>query len=345
MKKNRGTLIAVIILLLISVYFLFFKNSFSTLGEKDNEFAVIDTGSITKITIADKQNQKVTLTRVNAGQWRVNDRYFVRPDCLNTLLYTIRMVTVKSIIDPRAWDNTIKDLATNSVKVDIYSGDKKIKSYFVGGQTHDHMGTYMLMVNPRTDENYSQPYVTYIPGFDGFLTTRYFTQEDGWRDRTIFRYYPNEIKSVTLKYPQADHSFTINVINHNRFTIENPLTHQPLTNFDTMAVRQYLTYFQFVAWEVVVNPEKKDSIINFTPINIMEVTDTLGKVTSIRLYNRKASETENEKYGKDYTYDPDRLYALVNGKDFALVQYYVFGKLLQDPSYFIRHTGPDVEKK
>ncbi|HWY98072.1 MAG TPA: hypothetical protein VNY36_03200, partial [Bacteroidia bacterium] len=75
MKKNRGTLIAIIVLLLISVYFLFFKNSFSTFGGKDNEFAVFDTAAVTKITMADRQNQSVTLARVSAGQWKVNDKY------------------------------------------------------------------------------------------------------------------------------------------------------------------------------------------------------------------------------------------------------------------------------
>jgi hypothetical protein len=344
MKKNRGTLIVVIILLLISVYFLFFKNTLSTLGEKDNQFAVADTGIITQITIIDREKQSVTLNRVNGAQWKVNNKYFVRTDAINTLLYTIKSVTIKTPIDQHAWDNVIKNLATNSVKVDIYTGDKKIKSYFVGGPSNDHLGTNMLLVNPRTDENYKQPYVTYIPGFDGFLTTRYFTMEDGWRDRTIFRYYPNEIKSVTLSYPFADHSFTINTTAKNRFSIENPLTHQQLNNFDTMAVRQYLTYFQFVSWEVVVKPEKKDSIISSAPICIMEVKDTLGNVTNIRLYNRKAPATVNNKYGKDYVYDPDRLYALVNGKDFVLVQYFVFGKLLQDPTYFIHKGKESVEK-
>lgn len=341
MKKNRGTVIAVVILLLISVYFLFFKNSFSTLGEKDNDFSVADTASITKIVLADRQNNQVVLTRINGGQWKVDNKYFVRSDAINTLLYTIKMVKVKTLIDNRAWDHIIKGLATNATKIDIYTGgkgDNKIKSYFVGDQTNDHMGTYMLLVNARTDENYKQPYITYIPGFDGFLTTRYFVSEEGWRDRTIFRYYPNEIQSVTLTYPSAEHSFSIIKQARNKYTVENPETHQTLANFDTMAVRQYLTYYQSVSWEAVSNLPQKDSIIASTPICIMDVKDTLGQNTNIRLYNRKAPDNVQNKYGKDYKYDPDRLYAFINGKDFVLIQYFVFGKLLQDVSYFVHKS-------
>jgi hypothetical protein len=338
MKKNGGIIIVVIVLLLISAYFLFFKNKFNTIGEKDNQFAVADTGSVTKICIADRNNHSVTLTRVTQGLWKVNDKYFVRSDAINTLLYTMKTVSVKALVDKAVWDKTIKNMASTAVKVDIYTGgkgDTKIKSYFVGTPTNDHLGTFMLLVNPNTDENYKQPYITYIPGFDGFLNTRYFVEEEGWRDRTILRYYPNEIKSVTLNYPIADHSFTITTIAKNKFTIQNPDNHKSMARFDTNAVRQYLTYFQFVAWEVVVNPDKKDSIIASTPICIMDIKDTLGANTNIRLYNRKAPPNVNNKYGKDYVYDPDRLYALVNGKDFVLVQYFVFGKLLQDPTYFV----------
>jgi hypothetical protein len=133
MKKNRfPTIIVVILLLLASVYFLFFKSGFSTIGEKDNDFAVKDTGSITKIFIANKANQSVTLTRVSKGQWMVNGHYIARPDCINTLLYTINMVTVKSIIDPNAWNTFIKNLSAVAVKVEIYEGDERVKAYYVG---------------------------------------------------------------------------------------------------------------------------------------------------------------------------------------------------------------------
>jgi hypothetical protein len=345
MNKNRSTLLIVVVLLLVSVYFIFFRNSFSTLGGKDNDFAVQDTGSITKIRLSDKNNQVITLTRIKGGVWKVNDRYFVRSDGIKTLLYTIKMVTVKNLIDQKQWDPVIKQLATSSVKVEIFAGDNKIKEYYVGGGTPDYLGTYMLLANPRNDENYQQPYVMYIPGFDGFLTTRFFTIEDRWRDQTILRYYPNEIKSVTLTYPSsADHSFTINQLGKNRYSVENPVSHQSLQDMDTAAVKQYLTYFQYVAWEVPSIDIKRDSILASTPVVTIDVKDTLGKVTDIKLFNRTAPDNVNVKYGRDYKYDPDRLFAYVNGRDFVLVQYYVFGKLLQDPTYFMHKRGANVEK-
>lgn len=336
MKKNRTTIIIVILLLLASAYFLIFKSGFSTIGEKDNEFAVKDTGSITKIFIANKNNQSVTLTRVSKGQWKVNDHYFVRPDCINTLLYTINMVTVKNIIPQASWYTVIKNLSAVAIKVEIYEGDDRMKVYYVGQETADELGTYMLMANSRTEENYKQPYVTYIPGFDGYLTSRYFIKEEDWRDRSIFQYYPYDLKSIAVEYPGADTSFRITIAGKNRFMIDNPHTNQRAGAFDTMSVKQYLTYYQNVCWEVTAPNTRKDSIINSPPCAVIRVEDVKGKVTTLKLFHRRASENQKNKYGIDYKYDPDRMFALINDKDFVLVQFFVFGKILPSATYFFR---------
>jgi hypothetical protein len=337
MKKNRSTIVIVILLALVSLYFLLFKSGFSTIGEKDNEFAVKDTASITKIFIANKANQSVTLTRVSKGEWMVNNHYPVRSDCIKTLLYTINMVSVKSVIDPRSWNTVMKNMAASATKVEIYKGDDRVKVYYVGQETADELGTYMLLSNAKTEENYKQPYITYIPGFDGYLTTRYFTREDEWRDRTVFQYFPYDLKSVSVNYQGADSSFRITIAGRNQFMLDNPRTGQKAANpFDTTAVKQYLTYYQSVSWEVTVPATKEDSIINSPPLAVMQVEDVKGKITTVKLFRRQASAEQQEKYGISYKYDPDRLFALVNGKDFVLVQYFTFGKMMQPASYFFR---------
>ncbi len=334
MKKKRLTLIIVIALILASLYYLFFGGGFSTLGEQDNDFAVADTGSITKIFIADKRNNSVTLTRVNGGEWMVNGHYIARQDCINNLLVTIKMLAVKNLIDPRGFPTVVKNLASNATKVEIYMGDKRVKMYYVGGPTQDQTGTFMLLANHRTGVNYSQPYIMYIPGFDGYLTSRYFISETDWRDRTILRCYPYQLKSVQVDYPQSDSGFAITILGRNRFAMSDPMTKRNIPAFDTVAVKQYLTYYQTLSWEAEAGTSKKDSIINSGPFAIITVLDTAGKRDEIKLFHRNTPEKDKDKYGIAYKYDPDRMYALVNGKDFVIIQYYVFGKLLQSSTYF-----------
>lgn len=333
MKKNRRSLIITVLLVLVSLYFLFFRDSFNTLGQKDNDFAVQDTAAITKIFMADKDNRTVTLTRVKGGVWMVDNKYQVRSDAINTLLYTMKMVSVKNIIDANGIPNVIKAMASSAIKVEVYDGDNRVKMYYVGGATADQLGTYMLLANPNSGENCKKPYIMYIPGFDGYLSTRFFVKEDDWRDRVIMQYYPYAMKTIKVTYPQSDSGFVINILGRNRFSMDNT-ANQPMP-FDTVAVKQYLTYYQSVQWEVTVeNAANKDSILNSGPVAIIAVTDTAGKHTEIKLFNKKATRQEIEKYGNDYRYDPDQMFALVNGKDFVLVQYFIFGKLLENVRYF-----------
>jgi len=336
MKKNRSSLIIIVILVVASLYFVFFRNSLSTLGAKDNDFAVQDTAAITKIFMADKDNRAVTLTRVKGGLWQADGKYDVRSDAINTLLYTIKMVAVKNIIDPNGVENVIKGLASGGIKVEIYQGDSRVKVYFVGGPTQDQTGTYMLLANPRSEENFKEPYIVYIPGFEGYLSTRYFVKIDDWRDRTIFQYYPYAMRSVRVTFPQSDSSFQINILGRNRFALANPGQNRPVPVFDTIAIKQYLTYYQSVSWDVTVESAKKDSILSAGPAAMIDVKDTTGKTTNIKLYNKAAPPKALAKYGRDYKYDPDQIYALINDKDFVIVQYFVFGKMLQHISYFTK---------
>ena len=59
------------------------------------------------------------------------------------------------------------------------------KTYYVGGESKDMIGSYMLL------ENSNRAFVVYIPGFNGFLAPRFTidgtkVSSDLWRDRTIF---------------------------------------------------------------------------------------------------------------------------------------------------------------
>ncbi|MGZ4033712.1 MAG: hypothetical protein ACXVP4_02520, partial [Bacteroidia bacterium] len=200
MKRNRIAIILVIILGSASFWYIV-NNRKSTLNAEMRNFAVADTASITKIFLADKEGRTITLERHPEGNWTVNQKYAVRMDALQTLLETIKRVDVKEPVGKKAQDNVIKRLAAKAVKCEIYQNDVLTKAYYVGTETQDNTGTFMIKIDPETMKTAEKPFVTYIPGFEGYLTTRYFTEEQGWRDRTVFKYNPLDIKSVKMETP------------------------------------------------------------------------------------------------------------------------------------------------
>jgi len=182
-RKNTFIIMAIILLLIILLWQMKFKNSNSSLAYN---FAVTDTASITKIFIADLKGNSISLDRME-NNWQINNRHKVRNNSMNIILKTIKNISVQRSVSESSYNRVIKDLATNGVKIEIYQNlnKKPTKTYTIGNNTADHTGTYMLLANQE------QPYIMHIIGFNGIMGPRYGLQGQEvninvWRDKNIF---------------------------------------------------------------------------------------------------------------------------------------------------------------
>ncbi len=332
MKKNKTLLVIAAALLAISSYFIFTKTN-GTIKRELRDFAVADTTAITKIFMADKTGKTAVLERKGPGEWTVNQKYPARQDAINTLLYTMKAIEVRSPAGKAAYNNVMKELSTSATKVEIYNGDNKIKTYYVGSPTQDMLGTFMYL------ENSTAPFINHIPGFNGFLSTRYFTDEREWRSQFIFAYGENTIKKVVA------HN---NVEPANSFRIERkgdsyqyftPDTASVPTEIYQSQLIAYLAKYQMVGFERTTYGMKKhdhDSITNSNPIRVLEVEGMNGRKDKIIMYRKPVAEGTltalDPETGKLRDYDYDRMYAQWNNdEEFVVVQYFVFDKLFNKP--------------
>ena len=142
--------------------------------------------------MADREGNVVTLTRKSSGDWSANGRYKVKPEGINTLLYTIKALEVRSPVGHNMYNNVMKLMASKSTKVEIYQHNKLVKTYYVGHPTMDNLGTFMYL------EGSSVPFIMQIPGFNGFLSTRYYANEQEWRDKALLHCDPQQITHVLI---------------------------------------------------------------------------------------------------------------------------------------------------
>lgn len=339
MKKSSLVIIAILLALsAIAVYFYKHKSGATTLDKEASDFPVKDTASIDKIFMADKEGKSVLLERTKEG-WMLDKKYHVRPDAITLLLYTIKMVEVQSPISTTSKKNVIKIMSSKSTKIEIYSKGEKIKQYYIGHTTQDHMGTYMLLTNLETDENYADPFVTHIPGFDGFLTTRYNTDPLDWRDRLVMSFRPPQLKQIKLELLEMpDSSFVLDLISMQRFGLKNRKGAQ--IPFDEAKLKQYIAYFQNINCEVVL--QKNDPLVDSlaksaVPFATLTINDRNNQQFVCDFFHKQPIQSKNEQYGVNYKYDPDRLFIRYNdGKDYGIAQFYVFGKILQPYRYFTK---------
>lgn len=322
----------------LSTWFIL-HNGKGTIKETLRDFAVADTASIDKIFLADKSGRAVTLERKAVGEWTVNGKHLVRRDAIETLLYTIKKIDVKEPVGKKATEFVVKKLAAEALKCEIYQNGKLTKAYYVGGETQDQTGTYMILIDTETMESSAKPFVTYIPGFEGFLTTRYFTIEKDWRDRTVFSYVPNTIKSVKLEIPdKPELGYEVMQIAENKFQVKSLSNDKLIPELDTLAVKQYLSYYQQINYETMqmgMKESEVDSTMKTKPINILTVIDDKGEKNTVKFFPRKPKKDAYDVDGKPLPFDPERMNAVLNTGEMAVVQYYIFGKLMPPIEYFM----------
>lgn len=338
MKKNSLVIIVVLIVLAgFSIYIYTSKSKLTTVKQDERSFAFKDTAAITKIFIADKEGDQSTLVRTKQG-WVVNDKYSCRSDAILNLLEVIKNVEVKMPVPKEAKANLLKFMASNAMKVEIYVGDDLVKQYYVGHESQDYEGSYMLLTDIESGKNFENPFICFIPGFNGYLKPRYIAKENDWRDRVVINYTPPQMKQIKVQYfdMYADSSFSIDLLNTTTFKLGNKKNQDIV--FDEAKMKQYLAYFQNISYEGLItnlNRKLQDSLSLVQPFCVISVLGTDNKNHEYKFFRKQFSGDENPELGVKYDFDPDRLYLRFdNDREWAICQYYVFGKLFATTNYF-----------
>lgn len=331
LKKNKILIIITLALAVASVW-LVMRTRSGTVREELRDFAVQDTAAITKIFLADRTGKTIELER-EGNRWRLNKKYYARRDAIKTLLVTLKNIAVRSMVAKSAYNTIITQLSTSGVKCEVYLNgkEKPDKVIYVGSETQDTKGTFMML------ENSSVPFVTEIPGFEGYLTPRFFLNESEWRDKTVFDISYNDIRTVQAIYnPDSARSFRIDFNSVTDLTVSSPVTSQKLARPDTAVIVNYLTQFTFLNFEFfdfMLKQNQRDSMLRIPPLCTFSITDRKGKEVRVKFYNIPVNPftiAGADTSGALAKYDVDRLYAFINkDKELVGVQIFAFGKIFR----------------
>lgn len=341
MNKRARSILIVFIIVIIPSVMVIMKNRSKTLTGKDTDFAVEDTSTVDKIFIANKLGGKVTLEKVN-GLWMVNNKFPARTDDIKILLETFKSVQVRYPAPESAMENLLKRMSAQSVKCEIYQNGELKRIWYIGSETQDLKGTFCLLQDPHAEKPFETIYVLEIPGFNGVLIPRFFTNEQTWREKKVMALLPAQIRNVTLNAaPNADSSFSIDVQGLHSFSVKT-LSGRQLAPFDTMAVQQYLSYFMALyvdEWATESVSKEIDSVRKSNHFLELTVTDVANKKHAFQFFHKPTTPGNEVIEGVKVPYDPEGVYVRLNdGKDFALVPVYTWGKLFQSSAYF-RYKG------
>lgn len=323
-------------------YFLFSDKSGSLFGSEDANFGIHDTASIGKIFISQNDaTNTITLEKKN-GEWIVNNQYPVLASTLKQLMNTLYNQKAIYPVPDINRNDVIRGLIGGGIKTEVYDlKGRKLRTFYVGGEVRGFTGTSMLM------DGSERPYVVQMPGFEGYLTTRYTVDLGMWRDRLVFGIPADQIEKLSVRYPlEPLNSYTIVQKNGKASVIlDSSLRFQSAVN--ERRVTSYLGFFGKVYAEgYATGMLDLDTIVKHMPEKAtIEIWGAKGYHKLVRLMyypiDQRDKRMEAPVRSFDDHFHSDRYFAILNdGADTATVQIPTFEKLLRRGYEFYT---PDVE--
>ncbi len=335
-KKTKYLLLFIAIS--VGIFFFLNNKKISTLAANEKDFGYKNTGNIDKIFITNRANKEyVTITKKDNKTWIVNDKYEANWSQVDIVLSTLRAMQVKKPVGAAELEGVKQKLSTNGTKVEIYENGSLSKTFYVGGNTSDETGTYFYM------EGAKEPYVCHIPGFTGYLSTRFFTNLNAWRSRNVFKTIADNIISIKVDWlQQPQQSFEI--INKDKLPtlISNGKALENNTVVNANKLKSYLSGWENLSYAGIMEftPRAVDSIVRTQPFLVLSLTDNTQKTTTLTLYKMAVGERSHNQMddnGNPLNFETQNFYAIVNNSKTELVQIqdFVFGKVMKPKDYFL----------
>ena len=327
--KNLFYIIALTVLGLISYQLINSEKAISRTDRRD--FAVADTSTVVKVILSSKLPETAVLERVSENYWTVNENYKARKSAIFYLLKTLQRMEIAHPVPLPMRENVLGNLAIRGIKVQIFLNDGTEKTFYVGGENQELSASFMML------QGATDPYAVHIPGFKGYLSSRFFTQEFIWRDKTVLNYDNLAIKTISLRYysPKMEkESFVLNEENK-KFSLSNyDLTSKE--EVDPKKLQSYLGSFRKLNSEGFISGSLNvDSLLNAIPIFDLIVTNKKGAQTQVTAYYKEAKDGARVD-GETTMRDPERMYAQINKTDWVLIQLNTFGKVMKTKSELIK---------
>lgn len=362
MKKKNLIIILCVLVMGIVALVVFLRGSRTATFNQD--FHLQDPSTVTRVFISDKQDNNVLLERVSNATgdsaWNVDGQYPASQAMVDLMLETLNTMRIRQSINKTAVPNIVKDIASSSIKVEVYQQtyfinwfggklrlfphEKNTVTYFIGRETQDQMGSYCFREGDKA------PYIIHIPGFRGFLSPRFPTSTWAWRSHHIVTLNVKQIERVELEIPATpEESFAV-YRQGEGFAMELLQSHQQVNGFDTARVAQLLSSFTNLSFDeyacVVPNADMANSFKE-APRAILRITSTSGQTRELKSYLKYQNPADSLAMPDPELYesfDLNRLYAIIDNTDTVLIQYYTFDNVLQPASFFMGASPSSIAK-
>ncbi|MFZ1749464.1 MAG: hypothetical protein WAU01_04710 [Saprospiraceae bacterium] len=326
MKKSL-ILLGLLLGLLWLTYYLVYQHDApeNHLAQADRGFAIRSMDDVDKMVIKHTKLQPLIFEK-KSHTWILNGKYKVDPAVFVNIERVLIGIKMLYIPPAKATLNIQKSIKNSGIQVDLYkNGDQPFKMFFIGSDTQQGDGTYMILAGT------AQPYVMHLPGLAGGIRSRFEQPLNNYRDKYLYTSKINEIDYVKVEYPkQTTSSF---IISNNGGTFDlNPIINAPdreKTVVDQNRLKSYLAGYEQLGAEALINQHPlKDTVISKIPNCIITLRTKEGQLSVNKYYAYDDFETQKgNSRSPSEVRNQNRLFVWSNDEDFYTVQNRVFGKI------------------
>lgn len=313
-------------------------------ANKDKIFKVDDFEKVTKIEILDKSGEQLSMKKVGSD-WILNDKYLVNMHLFKDVREALEKMKVVSPVAKVAKENVIFEMMQHAIKVSVYEGkDKPSKVFYVGGPNVSNTASNMFL---EFDGKPAQKiYQVGLPGFKGYLTTRFLVNEADWRSKEIFNYSPQEFKKIEFNYVNKEENTDFSLekndddytLSFNEQTIEHTdLNEENIINYILQLRNKLVLDYSFQKAEDVAMKDSLLRVNKFAEMKIIDAEDNEQLLTLVNMPVNQGSSKLYDENGDPMKLDIDYKYVIFGkDNDWGIVSKDNFGKLFIDPVKFIK---------
>lgn len=261
-----------LIILLIATFGAYYFTSRDANPSVDPDiFRVDGLEDIDSVELVSKQQSSAL--HYNGSRWMVNGSHRADAQMIEVLFATLAQVVPKRPVSENMRDSIANVVRTDGIRVALYADGALKKEFFVGGNAQKSEAYFLS----ATDG----PFIMTIPGYRVYVAGVFELDEQGWRDKQVFRFNQRNFRQLTASFVKdVKESFDI--------TYEDRVFEIPgIESPDTTRIFDYLDGVALLKADQLYRPGSTrwiDSLLNVQPSFSIEVTDTQGRSSRLVIY-------------------------------------------------------------
>lgn len=319
---NKRIIISVLLTLITGFVLVFILKNRSPFGRNNSSFAIKPENEITRIELT-RGEQHISLDK-EGEEWLLNGITETRKSGVLFIVSILHDMKIKSPVSAAFFTKEINNNKITPVKVKVFERRKLLKTFFVYKTQSNIYGNIMKI---RTGSN---PFIVYMPGFEGNIGSIFTLNELFWQPYTVFNLLPSEIETVDFEnFEDPASSFSI-ASNKNGYSLSD--NNGRLTGWDSTRVVRYLSYFiriPFESWDFESGNTNRETVEAQKPAYRITVTTVKGIKTVLTLWKRWIIQNGAR------IIDSDRLLGKTqNNNELFILRYFDIDPLIKKKSYF-----------